>query len=174
MFTGRSYLRNRAWKFAHIVSGLCDWVEVCLVFGTWYLNEAALQLPLAPYQINTIIEPSHEILALFVVHKLILQTYMRCHPVRLDVLFLVEPFVYFHTSCVGTAKALVRLHRSIGSPEPSLVTYVISTIISWAGSIIMIRFWLKHGRKWGKTNQSIRPTHRPIHHHYIHAQFRYY
>ena len=33
-----------------------------------------------------------------------------------------------------TAKALVRLRGCAGSPEPSLVAYVISTIISWAGS----------------------------------------
>ena len=49
-------------------------------------------------------------------------------------LFLVGPFVYFHISRVGTEKALVRLRWCAGSPEPSLVAYVISTIISWAGS----------------------------------------
>ena len=79
-------------------------------------------------------EPAHEIMALFVLSKLILQTRMRGHPVGLDVWFLVGPFVYIHTSCVRTAKALVRLCRCAGSPEPSLVTCVISTIISWAGS----------------------------------------
>ena len=79
-------------------------------------------------------KPSHEIMALFVLRKLILQTRMRSHPVGLDVWILVRPFVYFHTSCVQTAKALVRLHGGAGSPEPSLVAYVISTIISWAGS----------------------------------------
>ena len=31
---------------------------------------------------------------------------MRSHPVGLDVWFCVGPFVYFHTSCVRTAKAL--------------------------------------------------------------------
>ena len=67
--------------------------------------------------------------------KLILQTRMRSHPVGLDVWFLVRPFVFFHTSCVRTAKALVRLCGCAGSPEPLLVTYVISIIISWAGSI---------------------------------------
>ena len=44
--------------------------------------------------------------------------------------FLVRHFVYFHTSCVRKAKALVRLHGCESSSEPSLVTYVISTIIS--------------------------------------------
>ena len=69
-----------------------------------------------------------------VLRKLILQTRMRSHPVELDVWFLVGHFVYFHTSCVRTAKALARLCWCAGSPEPSLVAYVISTIISWAGS----------------------------------------
>ena len=35
-----------------------------------------------------------------------------------------------------TAKGLARLRRCEGSPEPSLVTYVITTIISWAGSVV--------------------------------------
>ena len=81
-------------------------------------------------------EPSREIMALFVLSKLILQTRMRSHPVGLDVWFLVGPFIYFHTSCVQTEKALARLRRCAGSPEPSLLAYVISTMISWAGSNI--------------------------------------
>ena len=56
---------------------------------------------------------------------------MRSHPVRLDVWLLVGHFVYFHTLCVRTAKALARLRGCAGWPEPSLVTYVISTIISF-------------------------------------------
>ena len=36
---------------------------------------------------------------------------------------------------VRTAKALARLCGCVGSPEPSLVAYAISTIISWAGSL---------------------------------------
>ena len=90
---------------------------------------------------HTLIEPSHEIMALFVLRKLILQTRMRSHPVGLDVWCLVGPIVYFHTLCVRTAKALARLRGYAGSPEPSLVAYVISTIISWAGSI-MLRAWI--------------------------------
>ena len=62
------------------------------------------------------------------------QTRMCSHPVGQDVWFLVGPFVYFHTSYVQTAKALVRLRGCAGSPETSLVAYAISTIISWAGS----------------------------------------
>ena len=52
-------------------------------------------------------------------------------------LIFVRPFVYFHTSCGRTVKALVRLPGCAGSPEPSLVVYVISTIISWAGSFMI-------------------------------------
>ena len=74
-------------------------------------------------------------MVLFVLRKLILQTRMRGHPVWLDVWFLVGSFVYIHTSCVRTAKALARLRACAGSPEPSLVAYVISTMISWADSI---------------------------------------
>ena len=74
---------------------------------------------------------SHVTRLLFVLRKLILQTRMRSHPVGLDVWRLVGPFVY----CVRTANALARLRGCAGSPEPSLVAYVISTIISWAGSL---------------------------------------
>ena len=86
--------------------------------------------------VSDIFQPSHEIMVLFVFHKLILQMRMPSHPVGLDVWFLVRPFVYFHGSCVRTAKALARLRRCTGSPQPLLVTYVVSTIISWAGSDI--------------------------------------
>ena len=41
--------------------------------------------------------------------KLILQSRMRSHPVALDIWFLAGLFVYFHTSCARTAKALARL-----------------------------------------------------------------
>ena len=75
---------------------------------------------------------NREIIA--VLRRLILQMCMCSHPVGLDVWFLVGPFFYFHTLCVRTAKALARLREYAGSPEPLLVAYVISTIISWAGS----------------------------------------
>ena len=89
---------------------------------------------IANVQISSWYEPSHGIMALFVLRKLILQTRMRSHQVGLDVWLLIGPFVYFHTSCVRTAMALARLRGCAASPEPSLVAYVISTIISWAGS----------------------------------------
>ena len=85
--------------------------------------------PQSIHQIN-----HHEIMALFVLRKFILQMRMCRHPVGLDIWFLVGPFVYFHTLCLRTAKALARLRRWACSPEPSLVAYAISTIISWAGS----------------------------------------
>ena len=62
------------------------------------------------------------------------QMHMCSHPIGLAVWVLVKPFVYFYTSCVRTAKALARLRGCAGSPEPLLVAYVISTIISCAGS----------------------------------------
>ena len=34
---------------------------------------------------------------------------------------LIGPFIFFHTSCARTAKALARLRICAGSPEPSLV-----------------------------------------------------
>ena len=70
-------------------------------------------------------------MVLFIFHKLILRTHMGSLPVGPDVWFLVRPLVYFHTSCGQTAKALVRLHRCADSLEPSLVAYVIFTIISF-------------------------------------------
>ena len=79
-------------------------------------------------------EPSHKIMFFFVLRKLIFQKRMHSHPLGLNVWFLVRPFVYFHTSCVWTAKALVRLCRCADWPEASLVAYLISTITSWAGS----------------------------------------
>ena len=92
-------------------------------------------------------EPSHEIMVLFVLCKLILQRRMRSHPVGPDVWFLVGLFVYFHTSCLWTAKALVRLRRCAGSPEPSLVACVISTINSRAGSNKELR-WLRNSTQY--------------------------
>ena len=50
-------------------------------------------------------------MALLILCKLILQTYMRGHPEGLDIWFLVRPFAYFHTSCVGTAMTLIKLRR---------------------------------------------------------------
>ena len=72
---------------------------------------------------QTTFEPAHDIMVLFILRKLILQTRMPSHTVGLDVWFLVAPFVYFHTSCVRTAK----VWRDCAN------AYVISTIslMSW-------------------------------------------
>ena len=65
------------------------------------------------------------------------------YPVGLDVWFLVRPFVYFHTSC-AKGKALASLRGS-------LVAYVISTIISWAGSFrnqSFFQLYINWSTKW--------------------------
>ena len=81
-------------------------------------------------------ELAHEIMALFVLSKLILQTCIRSHPVGLHVCFLVGPFVYFDTSCLQRRlwRDCADAHIRAVSSEPLLVAYVISTIISWAVS----------------------------------------
>ena len=60
------------------------------------------------------LEPANEVMVLFVLRKLILQTRMCSRPVGMDVWYLVRPFVYFHTSCVRTANGsgeTARMHR---------------------------------------------------------------
>ena len=66
-------------------------------------------------------EPTHEILALFVLCKFIFKKCMPSHTVGLDVCFFVWTFVYFHSSCVRTAKALARLHGCAGYLHWSLM-----------------------------------------------------
>ena len=82
----------------------------------------------------------------------------------LDVWFLVGPFVYFHTSCVRTTMALARLRGCAGSSKPSLVAYVISTIISWAGSILfslpVYNAWTLNNPCWVKPGKTL--NHIPI------------
>ena len=108
------------------------WMDRLVVSISWNFNR---------FKSNFVLnEPAHEIMALFVLRKLILQSRMRSHPVGLDVWFLVGPFVYFHTSCMRTAKALARLRGCAGSPEPSLVVCLMNTIISWAGSNIFLYY----------------------------------
>ena len=53
--------------------------------------------------------------------------------------FWSGPFVYIHSSCGRTATALSKLRGCSGSPEHSLVHYVISAIFWWAGSFTLIR-----------------------------------
>ena len=77
-------------------------------------------------------EPAHEIMALFVLLKLI-QPRMRSHPVGLDVWFCSDPSstsIFY----VCEQRKLWWDRGCAGSPESSLIAYAISTIISWAGS----------------------------------------
>ena len=80
-------------------------------------------------------EPAHEIMALLVLCKLILQMRMRSYP-----MWLLKYLIFSRTVRLlpyfmwRTAKALARLRGYAGSPKPSLVAYVVSTIISRAGS----------------------------------------
>ena len=80
-----------------------------------------------------IYELCHEIMVVFILRKLILQiqTRMHIHPEG----EMSDIWSALHLlPCIRTAKALVRLHGCAGLPEPSLVAYVIRTIISWVGS----------------------------------------
>ena len=111
-------LRIRSFK---ILASFCIWAgrfESYLiknprrqVFSWWGSNIKAIPWKLIYTGVcsGAVIEPAHEIMELFVLRKLILQTRMRSHLVGLDVSFLVGPFVYFHISSVRTAKALARL-----------------------------------------------------------------
>ena len=51
-------------------------------------------------QIRRVLEPAHEIMALFVLRKLILQTHISSHSVGLDVWFLVIYFQSFERKCL--------------------------------------------------------------------------
>ena len=71
-----------------------------------------------------------------------------CAAIQCDYMshFLVGPFAYFHTSCLRTEKDLARLRGCAGSPVPSLIAYVINTIISWAGlNVFPIQVFLLFG-----------------------------
>ena len=114
------------WNFKPLAC-LCSWAgrfESHLVANPWrqvfswrgsfhgdhllLLKSKLLELNSSETKHRKWIEPCHEIMVLFVLRKLILQTRMRNHP-RASCLILVGPFVYFHTSCVRKAKALARL-----------------------------------------------------------------
>ena len=108
------------------MSQSCPWISVSFL-------QHAYQYMLCILTFKRIFELTHEIMALIALLKLNLQTCMRSHPMRLHVWFSVRSCVYY-TLCVRIAKAVARLCGCAGSPEPSLVAYVMSTIISWAGS----------------------------------------
>ena len=89
--------------------------NVRLVSAVWSLFQCLV----------TLFAPTHEILALFVLCKFILQIRMRSHPVGLDVWFLVWPLVYFQM-CV---KALYHNLMSwlISSPVQSTRRAIVVT-----------------------------------------------
>ena len=85
-------------------------------------------------------------MALFLLRKLNLQTGILSHPSTARCLIFCRTLCLFHTLCVRTAKALARLRGCTGSPEPSLIAYVIRTMISWAGSnSFFFFFWFTGG-----------------------------
>ena len=65
-------------------------------------------------------------MALIALRKLNLQTRMRSNPLGLHVWFLVRPFVYFHTVCVRTAKALARLRGCLCDKYYNLMCWLIN------------------------------------------------
>ena len=130
---------------------------------------------LVAYVISTIIswggsyEPSHEITVLFVLLKPVLQMRMRSHPVGLEVWFLVRPLVYFHTSWVRTAKALARLRRCAGSPEPLLVAYV-STIISCSSWLILLSILIQGSKNLRTTFSHVKYINASVSHKFRHFE----
>ena len=100
------------------------WVKgVCWCEGTKNSQTWSCVWSLSPFQSFINLAP----------RKFILQTRMLSHPVGLDVWFLVDPL---STSILHVCeqRRLARLCECAGSPKSSLVAYVISNIISWAGS----------------------------------------
>ena len=110
----------------------------CLNYKQHILGMTILKI-VQKLRINLIswIGPAHEIMVLFrppLTHS----SNRHVQPssgARCLIDFSVGPFVYIHTSCVRTAKALARLRKCTGSPELLLVAYVVITKILWAGSI---------------------------------------
>ena len=76
---------------------MVKWLNLIAFYCVWSGSALFAKFPFRVCK-NELFEPSHEIMALFVFCKLILQMRMRSHPVELDVWFLVGPFVYFHTA----------------------------------------------------------------------------
>ena len=90
---------------------------------------------------------SQLMMALFVLRKLILQTRMRSHPMGARCLVFgrtLRLLPYFMCAKSEGSGDSTRLILS----EPSLVAYVISTIISWAGSCDETYYALEKNPKW--------------------------
>ena len=102
--------------------------------------------------------PTHEIMALIALRKLNLQTRMRSNPLGLHIWYLVRPFVYFHTLCVWTAKALARslawgfavrlcdkYHNLMSWPILTFETHRLNEIVA---NIVSMNVWQFGNRKW--------------------------
>ena len=83
-------------------------------------------------------EPCHEIMVLFVLHKLILQMHLWSSSGARRLIFGQTLRLLPYITCANSKGSGETVCGCAGSPEPSLVAYVISTctIISWAGSNI--------------------------------------
>ena len=86
----------------------------------------------------SLIEPAHEIITLFVLRKLILQTCMRSHPVGLDVWLFGRTLRLLPYFIVCEQR---RLWRNCANAQARLSlrwSTVISAIISWADSFVYL------------------------------------
>ena len=129
-----------------VTTSHCLWTAVRQIHANQEKNDSPTVLTLDVSLLKY--ESTHEIMALIALHKLNLQTRMRSIPLGLYVWFFVRPFVYFHTLCVQTVKALVMRGCAV-LPELSLFAYAVSTIISWAGtymklSLKLMLYWLHY------------------------------
>ena len=97
--------------------------------------------------IKTVNEPTHEIMVLFVLRKLIFQT--RMHPVGRDVCFWSDPL---STSILHVCEQQRLWRDCSGSSEPLLVANVISTII-WVTCRVKRSFLIEP--QHSKTNKMI-------------------
>ena len=77
----------------------------------------------------------HEKRNFCVIQFVILQMRMHSLTVELNLRLFVWSFLKIHILCEKTAKALARLCRCAGLPEPLLFAYVISTFFTCAGSV---------------------------------------
>ena len=105
-------------------SSICPSVKYC----SWILEPQTLSVTEEWY------EPTREIMTLFVPRKFTLQILMRSRPMGIHVYFLSDPL---STSILYVCEQR-KLWRCAVSPEPSLAVYVITTIITWAGSYCLV------------------------------------
>ena len=98
-----------------------------------------------PLQSNLlIIEPTHEIMALIASVNSIFK-HVCAATLGLHICYLIGPFVFFHTLCVQTAKALARLQGCALLPELSLFAYAISQeLIRHLDKYHNLRSWLNY------------------------------